>query len=192
MNEFNELSNKIKNIIADIILLKKSINKIWKKINEKESIQEKVYSTINNGFDTCETYTRMNEDNKVYVVTKGEYSDYSICAIFNDKTLAKKYINGYTHYNEIEEYEINPKFKNLIKYTLYEVVMNKKGEVREISNYTTERIENMDEEDFEYIIFDHPIYKEKVISLICDAKDNSHAVKIINEKRIQSIAKEEW
>ena len=57
MNEFNELSNKIKNIIAAIILLKKSINKIWKKIYEKESIQEKVYSTINNGFDTCETYT---------------------------------------------------------------------------------------------------------------------------------------
>ena len=36
MNEFNELSNKIKNIIADIILLKKSINKIWKFLDDKK------------------------------------------------------------------------------------------------------------------------------------------------------------
>ena len=54
--------------------------------------------------------------NIVYVVTEGSYSDYHICAVFDNKEMAEKFIkkycqNSFRDIAEIEEWEI----KNILK-----------------------------------------------------------------------------
>lgn len=45
---------------------------------------------------------------KVYVVTRGEYSDYCISAIFSTHEKAEEYMGGFPgEFNEIEEYELD-------------------------------------------------------------------------------------
>lgn len=44
---------------------------------------------------------------KVYIVTRGEYSDYQIESVFLDKEKAEKYIDTHDSDMEIEEYDLD-------------------------------------------------------------------------------------
>ena len=62
---------------------------------------------------------------KVYVVTSGSYSDYTIQKIFTDKAKAEEYKEWLEDSNAIEEYEteddlvVNKYYRVLINYTKY-------------------------------------------------------------------------
>ena len=62
---------------------------------------------------------------KVYVVTSGSYSDYTIQKIFTDKAKAEEYKEWLDDSNDIEEYEtedglvVNKYYRVLINYTKY-------------------------------------------------------------------------
>ena len=62
---------------------------------------------------------------KVYVVTSGSYSDYTIQKIFTDKAKAEEYKECLEDSNDIEEYEteddlvVNKYYRVLINYTKY-------------------------------------------------------------------------
>lgn len=126
----------------------------------------------------------------VFLVTRGYYSDYRVCAVFTEKPLAEKYIDSFKENSyeafRIENYPLNPyqyELKN--DYKPFFLRMTKEGNCTEInvkdSSYGLED-ENVD------VGFD--IHKNMYISVF--AKDETHAIKIANEKRVQLIAENSW
>ena len=64
---------------------------------------------------------------KVYIVTSGCYSDYSICNVFTDKAKAEKYAKGIYDVNEIEEWDTEDRDCKLYTSIRLNVKFNKKG-----------------------------------------------------------------
>lgn len=125
----------------------------------------------------------------VFLVTRGYYSDYRVCAVFTDKKLAQKYIDSFEKsYSEfrIENYKLNPFSKELkADYKPYFLRMEKDGTCTEI--YVKDSSYGFESEDLD-IGFD--IHKDMYLSVF--AKDEKHAIKIANEKRVQLIAENRW
>lgn len=126
---------------------------------------------------------------KIYVVTSGDYSDYGIDAIFTSEELAQAFINGFKErsYQEfrIEEHKLNP-YKNEIRkgYFAFFVRMQKDGVCKEVYK-----------SDSAYGFNGGIDYGFDINNGMCChvfAKDDKHAVKIANEKRIELIALNKW
>lgn len=122
---------------------------------------------------------------KIFVATEGYYSDYHIVAIFSTKELAEKFIGDVTTnpFNEIELYDLDP-FEEQLRQGLfaYYVRMDRQGNttsaVREDDVARPPEIEHGRGNLF--------------ISGDVWATDQQHAIKIVNEKRTQLIANNEW
>jgi hypothetical protein len=127
---------------------------------------------------------------KVYIVTAGDYSSYHICGIFSTKVLAKKFINSFKRknlfndFNDIVTWNLD-NFKEYLeqKFKPYFVRMNKEGDTLCI-----EPSDNNYINDYGNINFD---IKGNLYNYIW-AKDEEHAIKITNEKRIQLIEQDKW
>ena len=126
----------------------------------------------------------------VFLVTRGDYSDYRVCAVFTEKALAEKYIHSFkgNSYEEfrIENYTLNPyqyELKN--DYKPFFLRMTKDGNCTEI--YVKDSSYGFEGEDID---FGFDVNKNMYISIF--AKDEKHAIKIANEKRVQLIAKNRW
>lgn len=130
----------------------------------------------------------------IYVVTSGSYSDYGIDAIFSTKEMAQAFIDGIkTPYEEmrIGEWELDPHLKDLKKgRKAYRVTMSKEGKVREVANESSTYILNRVEYGFPPGISFQD--NKKIMNCSCFADDEKHAIKIVNEKRIQFIALNKW
>jgi hypothetical protein len=124
----------------------------------------------------------------IYIVTSGEYSDYSIEAVFSTRADAELYLKqpGFSEYAypTIEEWEMDSLSKSLhARYVNYFVRMAKDGETLE--TWTKP--------------LDQPIFKRQYgfdisNNLIMDinATSKEHAIKIANETRTQIIANNSW
>ena len=124
---------------------------------------------------------------KAYIVTSGDYSDYKIHGVFLIKKDAENYIyNCYNDINDypiIEEYNIGENIKK--KRPFWEGAMNRDGNLRLIKKGNNTKKE--------YITFQyHPLIEFTYISFLIDAKSEKHAIKVINEKRVQIIANGMW
>ncbi|MDD4515668.1 hypothetical protein [Massilibacteroides sp.] len=122
----------------------------------------------------------------IFVVTKGEYSDYHICGVFSTKKKAKLFIASIKSHEiddyQIEKYTLNPYDIELSNgYKLYFVRMAKDGNVIEVK---------LGESDYSIDIVSFDVRKN--IYMYCYAKDEQHAIKILNEKRGQKIALNQW
>lgn len=123
---------------------------------------------------------------KVYIVTSGSYSDYGIDAVFSTRDLAKKYISSLNssrfHEFVIETWDLDSHKEELRKgFKLFFVRMDKQG--------NTQEIEHSDHEgNYEDPAFD---VDSNLISFVL-AKDETHAIKIVNERRIRLIAENSW
>jgi len=130
---------------------------------------------------------------KVYALTRGVYSDYRVAAIFDSKTLLETYRAHFpdSEYNEgCEEYELNPN----------QVLIRKGLHYWFVEMFRDGRLNESPEErhpDY-YCGHDPPtvqdVYMPRVRLLRGQvlAKTAEHAVKIVNEKRIQLIATGAW
>ncbi len=117
---------------------------------------------------------------KVYVVTTGEYSDYSIKAIFTTKALAQECIDT-LHDGDIEEYILDlPKNPPPI----IDVRMAKEGGVLDSYRYN----EPYREQRYGFICFDRD--HNLIWGVRTDSK--KRATKVVNEKRIQILAHDIW
>ena len=127
---------------------------------------------------------------KVYIVTSGDYSDYGIDAVFTNKKTAEVFagkIGG-----EVEIWEISPSdlIDKITHNKIFCVRMNKEGNTDLVM-----------EEDFDSGDIKNAMEKKTEIFKAVDgysmitymfAKDEKHAVKIANERRVQLIANNEW
>ena len=121
----------------------------------------------------------MNNPKKVYVITKGIYSDYRICAVASNKKTAehlRKYFSGqYSGDAKIEVYDLNEKIEDIR--CMYRVEF-RKGEVVSVE---PEEYENRE------TISDGPIYT----AIYVKAMDAEHAIKIAEDRRAEYLAKKE-
>jgi len=126
---------------------------------------------------------------KVFVVTRGSYSDYGISGIFTTRKLAQAFIasfkKGYNEFNDIETWTLNP-FEIALKkgYKPYFLRIDKKGNTS-----------NIKITDNSYGFEENMIYGFDVnnhMYLYTYALSPEHAIKIANEKRIQILAKDKW
>lgn len=130
---------------------------------------------------------------KIYVLTKGQYSDYHICGVFDNEELARGFVklfDGSLNKEEydrymIEEYEVNPFKMEVGKgYNPYFVRMRKNGEAYKIRIADSE-FGFLDSNSFGFCmrgdLYNH-----------CFARDEQHAVKITNELRVRLIAENKW
>lgn len=137
----------------------------------------------------------------VYAVNSGSYSDYSVDAMFSTKKLAEEFMKVVKNndYNEIQEFQLDPPTVDLIKrgYSVWRVLMLIDG--------STERVDRTENELYDvgsppshhiWKRTEAPAYKGKSIPDALDsrvwAKTEKHAIKIVNEKRVQMIAMNEW
>lgn len=121
---------------------------------------------------------------KIYIVTKGEYSDYRIRGVFTDREKADKFLDSITTKygdNTIEEWDANiPDSPKSYKY--FFVKMSKSGDVKYVC--TSYYFSSKEEISFRF--------SEELMFSYQFAKDEKHAVKIANERRTRLIAENKW
>lgn len=134
------------------------------------------------------------KQNKVWIIEDGDYSDYHIIGIFSSKENANM-IREKTG-GEVREWFLDPCVKEINKdYRQYHIYMLKNGDV--------ETIKSMDFNSYwlegKTYVWERskaPAYQGKNIEDVLDsivwAKNEKHAIKIVNEKRGQMIANGEW
>lgn len=138
---------------------------------------------------------------KIYIVTSGIYSAYGICSVFSPEESANNYIKAmpdadseYSHY-EVEEYELDSyasEFRNGMK--SYEVMMSRDGTVKHCEHTSKTTLSEYSSPDRGNFYFWHDKKWDKKVYLVHLAmtKDETHAIKIVNEKRAQFIAMNKW
>ena len=116
---------------------------------------------------------------KIYLMTTGEYSDYSMEGAFSSEEKLRQFaeMNNTSIYN-IEEHDLDPYEKYYGNRKLYFVRMRKDGSVFEVRKTWYDGTDGFDANGRMYIY--------------CYATDEKHAVKIANEKRSMLIAKDQW
>jgi hypothetical protein len=130
---------------------------------------------------------------KVWLVSSGEYSSYTVNAIFTSPKLAQAYMDNFPStcrhggYNGLEEFELDPLVEEVKNgWKAFYVSMDKAG------NCSVNDALSLNEE----LGFRGPymIKGEIKIALsgVVIAKDQMHAAKMINERRVQLIASGEW
>lgn len=126
---------------------------------------------------------------KVYVCTSGDYSDFKIEGIFSTKEKAEEYYNFFKDLNDIEEWELDnfgfDKFKGS---QFYKVTVDLEGNKK---NIEVTKSCSCDFPENRYSLYNEnrdDATKERFGYGYCWAKDEEHALKIINEQRAQYIA----
>jgi hypothetical protein len=125
---------------------------------------------------------------EIYIITSGCYSDYKIEAVFDEIELADSFMETFEtkHYDgqRIEVYKLNQHaqaFREKLK--PYFLRMAKDGQCTEIAI-----------EDYLHDNFNDPPKFNSMgeMVLYVFAKDETHAIKIANEKRVELIALNRW
>lgn len=128
----------------------------------------------------------------IYVITKGSYSDYHICAVATDKKHAEKLAKIYTDRMDdakIEEYDTDAPADLLAGRVPYEVVFRGDGSVYRSTNRAecdwalTPGVYELDPR----MLFSSP----GALSVKLYAPDEETAVKVAAEKRAEYLAQKE-
>jgi hypothetical protein len=125
---------------------------------------------------------------KLYAVTTGSYSDYSVNGIFSTKQKAKDFKAAFpneTDFNDIEEFELDPSAPDWKDKDIWFVRMKRNGDVLEA--------EKRDKSLYGFFsVGDQGFDINRDIYMTVLAKDKEHAIKIVGEKRAQLIAEGGW
>jgi hypothetical protein len=125
---------------------------------------------------------------KLFMLTQGEYSDYSVVGVFSTKENAESFKVAYPNdeYNDIEEITVDPDITYIRKgMKKWYVNMTREGGTGNSGQTTHEDVCCEFLEKWSYL-------RVTVLHVVCYAKSEEHAVKIANERRAQLIASGEW
>lgn len=126
---------------------------------------------------------------KVYVITKGTYSNYHICAVATDKEKAEKLAKIYTDRDDdagVEEYDTEAEVDLLAGRIPYEVEFDPCGEVRRA--YPNAECRGGFKPRITEVFYRGNITK---IYVCLFASSEEEAIKIAAEKRAQFLAERE-
>ena len=138
----------------------------------------------------------------IYAVSSGSYSDYQIDAVFSTRAKAQKYIDRFPSddCNGIEEMMLDRPLPSALP--LWNVRMLRDGSIEgEIT-----RCDDMDSGSIRRYVYQdrHQVWRRSsapayegmgvpdCLRSIVWAKDETHAIKIVNDQRAQLIADGEW
>lgn len=132
---------------------------------------------------------------KVYLVTCGDYSDYHIEGAFSSKELAKEYITHTgapldSNYYSIEEIELDQAIPYIRQgMNIYGLTMRTDGSLSgQVYKCESWSVRYRDPEYWYKSGYVDPDSDLKFAYFQVWAKDETHAIKICNEKRIQMCA----
>jgi hypothetical protein len=139
-------------------------------------------------------------DKTIFVIEQGEYSDYRVVGVFttrkNAETVAA-WLNRDGQYGgaSVAEWPLNPAVTEINKgMRQWTVHMHKHGSVERVD--AAEYTYSLEGEMHEWEREEAPAYKGKGIPNLLTATvwatDEKHAVKIVNERRIQMLALGQW
>lgn len=129
----------------------------------------------------------------IYVVTKGDYSDYHICAAFLAEDEARRYAEWVG--GEVEEFEDgktpkSPHWREGMKH--YSVYFGENGELESESQYGDTEGAEVEVRVLPFWVGGKPIYDPKRrLCVGCFARDSAHAVKIAADMRAKYLAEQE-
>lgn len=136
----------------------------------------------------------------VYAVNSVCYSDYKVVGIFTTREKAEEFMKivPSSEYNKIEEFELDATTSiNMVKrgYVIWLVSMRINGDVLKIEKSWYPIIGDINEVPSYDIYKASPYYhrhKEDHLFAKVWAKTEKAAIKIVNDKRVQMIANNEW
>ena len=121
---------------------------------------------------------------KVYLVYNGEYSDYHVCEIFSTRKLANQYIDEMAKW-----YKCTKKSYNIKKYTIDKPVSELKIiQVHMDKEGNTTYVYHTEDKNIGFLCFD----TDKCLVWNVNTDNDFTSVKVVNEKRIQILAKDIW
>lgn len=167
------------------------------KENERAKCQEvylKHLTVILKGEDKFDANTSLEN---IYVCTAGEYSSYRIVAVFRRESDALRFAWTYLSWEPTEcisEWPLNKYLSHMNRgLHLFEVLMNKDGEVRRSELDPWDFSDAETPNSITYQAYTGRGRRDGHRLLVrCWAKDEKHAIKITNEIRAQKIANNEW
>jgi hypothetical protein len=119
---------------------------------------------------------------KLFLVSTGCYSDYRICGIYTteEKAIEAKVIFLADHIEEMEADSIPEHPPGMLR---FDVEMNREGDVINVHRRSVEYSIN----------YDWVPYSDGVrVVFKTWAKDEKHAIKIANERRVALLATDQW
>jgi len=121
----------------------------------------------------------------MYVLTDGSYSDYHIVGVFSSKKKALQLKKEAKLGSDcgVEVFRVD-EFDNVPNLSLFSICMNKNGDTQEASKISKDNLYGLSAA----LTGIPDILRKKKLCMFVFAKDEEHAVKIVNEKRIQLIA----
>lgn len=121
---------------------------------------------------------------KVYIITYGDYSDYTICAVFSTRDKAEEYIQQHGDTYRIEEYSVDEKIEQSEIWSVEIGLYSHKIKRCEWcdDNWSRERVDK-------FRVFE-PLFSdgEWSIKLLLRADSMNRAVKVANERVAQIVA----
>lgn len=128
----------------------------------------------------------------IYLVSKGDYSEYHVLAVFDDKAKAERYAELERGY--VEEYQLNPEFREPPNgWFAWSVQMDRDGNgVYGVTRvYQMSASSSIDDVNFEYG-WQPTRGVRPAVSFYVWGKDEEHAIKVANEKRVALVATGLW
>jgi hypothetical protein len=119
-----------------------------------------------------------------FMVTQGEYSDYTVLAVFTERGGAEKYAALYPagyYAVEIEEVPLNEQPDAPVGCLRYSVKFDRQGDCTVKHEAPTNGYEDC-----------RPYGDGQNMLTYCWAHDEQHAAKIANERRTKVVADDEW
>jgi hypothetical protein len=136
---------------------------------------------------------------KIYLVTAGEYSDYSIYGVYSTKELAEEAAEQFNIRGGIETWDLDAIPDHPPGKVMWIVNMRKDGSLVAEGAYRNgvrigeaNRIEYAPRWEYDGRKKDYGRGVTAYVSFYMWAEDKEHAVKIANERRAQLIATNEW
>lgn len=135
---------------------------------------------------------------KVYVATSGDYSDYGIDGVFSAKELAEEFVQSTNpKEGQVEEYELDEGAALLGKikegFCVYYVQMDRDGNTTRIDRHEKPSPCHLEQTKGAARVYKPGSWggKTSLIGYVM-ARDDVHALKIMNERRAQIIAEGGW
>jgi len=133
----------------------------------------------------------------VFIVTSGDYSDYGIDGVYSTRELAEAAIKHDEYEARIEEFFLDNGSTDPNRYRVFTIHMQRDGSVSASLEGGCSAPTIASEDWSRHNVCEKPFRDAwttppGAFSFCVTARDLQHAIKIVNEKRAQLIANNEW